>query len=123
LIYDPSLVGVDLCYLGQVIARDAHEQQIYNLIQSYPKCRIILSVIGGQGVVLGRGNQQISPRIIEHCGLDALQFISTQNKLRALQGRALQVDSGSNELNQKLAGFHKIVCGYEDYVLYEIAYL
>lgn len=122
-IPDPTLLGVDLWYQDQLIARDVHEQQIFQLIQHYPKCKILLSVIGGQGVVLGRGNQQISPRIIEQCGIENLQFISTQNKLRALQGRPLQVDSGSNELNRRLAGFHKIICGYEDFVLYEIAYL
>ena len=122
-IENPTLLGVDLWYQGQLIARDAHEQMIFELIQHYPRCKIVLSVIGGQGVVLGRGNQQISPRIIEQCGVENLQFISTQSKLLALHGRPLQVDSGSNDLNRRLAGFHKIICGYEDFVLYEIAYL
>ena len=122
-INEPTLLGVDIWYQGKLIAKDAHEQQIFALIQDYPCCKIMLSVIGGQGVVLGRGNQQISPRIIEHCGIDSVQFISTQSKLLALEGRPLKVDSGSNALNKKLAGYHKIICGYEDFVLYEIAYV
>jgi predicted polyphosphate/ATP-dependent NAD kinase len=122
-ILEPTLLGVDLWYQGAVIAKDAHEQQIFEIIQRYPRCKIMLSVIGGQGVVLGRGNQQISPRIIEHCGIDSVQFISTQSKLLALEGRPLKVDSGSNALNRELAGYHKIICGYEDFVLYEIAYV
>ena len=122
-IHEPTLLGVDLWYQGQLVAKDAHERQIFELIQEYPRCKILLSVIGGQGVVLGRGNQQLSPRVITHCGLENLQFISTQSKLLALQGRPLQVDSGSNQLNRELAGFHKIICGYEDFVLYEITYL
>ena len=122
-ISEPTLLGVDIWYQGNLLAKDAHEQQIYDIIQAYPRCKIILSVIGGQGVVLGRGNQQISPRIIEQCGLDAVQFISTQSKLLALEGRPLKVDSGSNALNENLAGYHKIICGYEDFVLYEIAYV
>lgn len=118
----PTLLGVDVWYQGEVLLHDAHEKQIYELIQSYDQVKIMLSVIGGQGIVLGRGNQQISARIIEQVSIESLQFISTQTKLLALNGRALTVDSGSDSLNQRLAGFHKIICGYEDFVLYEIAY-
>lgn len=118
----PTLLGVDVWYKGEVLLHDAHEQQLFELIQSYNNVKIILSVIGGQGIVLGRGNQQISPRILEQVGTESLQFISTQTKLLALNGRPLTVDSGSDLLNQRLAGFHKIICGYEDFVLYEIAY-
>lgn len=121
-IENPTLLGVDLWFQGKAIEHDAYEQQIFELIQGYDKVKIFLSVIGGQGIVLGRGNQQISPRIIEKAGIDAIQFLSTQTKLLALNGRALSVDSGSDELNKRLAGFHKIICGYEDYVLYEIVY-
>lgn len=121
-ILQPTLLGVDAWYQGEIIQCDAHEQQLFELIQQYKKVKILLSVIGGQGIVLGRGNQQISARIIEQVGIECLQFISTQTKLLALNGRALTVDSGSDKLNQRLAGFHKIICGYEDFVLYEIAY-
>ena len=122
-IEQPTLLGVDVWCDGALILRDAHEQQLFELIQNTKQVKIILSVIGGQGIVLGRGNQQISARIIEQLGVSALQFISTQTKLLALNGRALTVDSGSDVLNQTLAGFHKIICGYEDYVLYEITYV
>ncbi len=122
-ISDPTLLGIDLWLNGETIAIDAHEQLIFDLIQSQKHVKIILSVIGGQGIVLGRGNQQISPRIIEHCGLESLQFISTQTKLLALNGRPLRIDSGSDKLNQQLAGYHKILCGYEDFVLYEMVYV
>lgn len=121
-IENPTLLGVDVWYQGELLCLDAHEQQLFDLVQRYSKVKIYLSVIGGQGIVLGRGNQQISARIIEHIGIASLQFISTQAKLLALNGRALSVDSGRDDLNRRLAGFHKIICGYEDFVLYEIAY-
>ena len=121
-IKEPTLLGVDVWFEGKVLHYDVHEQQLYELVQKYKNVKIFLSVIGGQGVILGRGNQQISARIIEHVGVGALQFISTQAKLMALDGRALSVDSGSDALNKRLAGFHKIICGYEDFVLYEVAY-
>lgn len=121
-IEEPSLLGVDAWLHGQVLQYDAHEQQLFELVKKHKKVKVYLSVIGGQGVILGRGNQQISARIIEQIGIDALQFISTQAKLLALDGRALSVDSGSDKLNKRLAGFHKIICGYEDFVLYEVSY-
>jgi len=121
-IEEPTLLGVDVWYQGELLVRDAHESELYELIQSYTNIRIMLSVIGGQGVILGRGNQQVSPRIIEYAGLENLQFVSTQNKVMALEGRPLRVDSGSDKLDRKLSGFHKIICGYEDAILYEIRY-
>jgi predicted polyphosphate/ATP-dependent NAD kinase len=126
-IEEPTLLGVDVCFFDgqkvELLLRDAHEQQIFDLMSQYPKAKIILSIIGGQGIVLGRGNQQISPRVIRQAGLANLQFISTQEKVRALNGRALHVDSGSDELDKELSGYHKIICGYDDAILYEIAYL
>jgi len=123
---NPTLLGVDIWYQGErggeLIIKDAYETQIHDLIQSYSKARIMLSVIGGQGIVLGRGNQQISPRIIEKVGIENLHLVSTQKKILALKGRPLQVDSGSDSLDKKLAGFHKILCGYEDALLYEVRY-
>ena len=122
-IDEPTLLGVDVWFQGEVIAQDVHETQLFELIQRYPKTRIMLSIIGGQGIVLGRGNQQISPRIIEHVGLDKLQFLATQSKILALEGKPLRIDSGSDELDRRLSGFHKILCAYDDALLYEIRYL
>ena len=99
-IEKPTLLGVDVWFQGEVLHYDAHEQQLYELVQKYTNVNVFLSIIGGQGVVLGRGNQQISARLIERIGIGALQFISTQAKLLALNGKALSVD----------------------FVLYEVAY-
>lgn len=120
---EPTLLGVDLWYRGELLAKDVHESQLFDIVQQYPSVKLILSVIGGQGIVLGRGNQQISPRVIERVGVDNIQFVSTQQKILALEGNPLCVDTGSDELNKKLSGFHKILCGYEDSVLYEVRYI
>lgn len=119
----PTLLGVDLWLNGQMIARDVHEAQLFELLQRYDNAKLCLSIIGGQGIVLGRGNQQISPRVIEKVGLDNLQLVATQQKILALEGKPLRVDSGSDELDRKLSGFRKIICGYEDSLLYEVKYL
>ncbi len=122
-IEEPTLLGVDVWLGGRVIAKDINEPQLFGLIQAHEKCRLLLSVIGGQGVVLGRGNQQISPRIIEHVGLGNVQFVTTRQKILMLEGKPLRLDSGSDDLDKRLSGFHKIICGYEDAILYEIRYI
>ncbi|TNC82613.1 MAG: ATP-NAD kinase [Oleiphilus sp.] len=119
-IESPTLLGVDLWYRGECVLHDAYEAQIFEWLETCTNARLVLSIIGGQGIVLGRGNQQISPRVIETIGLDKVQFVATQEKLRALNHRALQVDSGSAELDKRLQGYHRIICGYEDAVLYPV---
>lgn len=121
-IESPTLLGVDLWYQGECVLRDAYEEQIFEWVERCHDARLVLSIIGGQGIVLGRGNQQISPRVIEAVGADKLQFVATQEKLRALNHRALQVDSGSPELDRRLRGYHRVICGYEDAVLYPVGY-
>ena len=121
-IETPTLLGVDAWADGEVVGLDLNEPQILDLVDRYGKVHILLSIIGGQGIVLGRGNQQLSAKVLEHVGAENIQFIGTQERLHALQGRPLRVDSGSDTLNHALAGYKKILCGYDDYVLYEIAY-
>ncbi|KZX81681.1 hypothetical protein A3715_06670 [Oleiphilus sp. HI0009] len=121
-IDEPTLLGVDAWYNGECIAKDANEPVLIDLLGNYPKAKLFLSVIGGQGVVLGRGNQQLSVRVLRMLGITNIQFVGTQEKLHALEGKALQVDSGDDALNQEISGYRPILCGYHDYVLYDIAY-
>lgn len=119
----PTLLGVDLWLNGQQVGVDVYEQQLFDIVSHNMKVRIVLSVIGGQGVVLGRGNQQLSPRVIRSAGLDSLHFIATQKRLEALGGRPLLLDSGDDVLDRELSGFRRVICGYEDSVLYEFRYV
>jgi predicted polyphosphate/ATP-dependent NAD kinase len=72
---------------------------------------IVLGVIGGQGFVLGRGNQQISPRLLHICGTDAVHIVSTREKLLALPRTELHVDTGDAGLNLALAGYRRVLTG------------
>ncbi len=121
-IDQPTLLGVDAWANDELVGSDLNEPEILDLIEQYASVRILLSIIGGQGVVLGRGNQQLSARVLESVGAESLQFIGTQERLHALQGKPLRVDSGSDALNHALAGYQKILCGYDDFVLYDVVY-
>jgi len=116
------LLGVDAYYQGEQIAKDLNEPGLYALIQKYGKVKVLLSVIGGQGVILGRGNQQISARILRRITRNNLQFVATKSKLLALHGRPLRVDTGDDLLDRELAGTYPIITGYEESLFYALEY-
>jgi len=96
------------------------EQQILELPSKTP-LRALITVIGGQGHVFGRGNQQFSPAVIRRLGREGFTVAATRSKLAALNGRPLLVDSGDAELDQALCGLIPVVAGYDDTVLMKLS--
>ncbi|MDH5518757.1 MAG: ATP-NAD kinase family protein [Gammaproteobacteria bacterium] len=118
-----SLLGIDLVINHQLIGSDLTEQQILNYLDQYSalEARIIVTVIGGQGIVFGRGNQQLSPEVIRRIGLKNIDYLATAEKIRQLEGRALRLDTGDEALNAELSGMVRILTGYDEYMLYKIS--
>jgi predicted polyphosphate/ATP-dependent NAD kinase len=75
------------------------------------QARIVVTVIGGQGFIFGRGNQPLSPRVIRAVGLDNLVIVASAGKLAALPGSRLLVDTGDDELDRALAGYRAVITG------------
>ena len=96
---DKTLLGVDLFCNKQLIAKDVNEKQILEKI-SGKKAKIIVTPIGGQGFIFGRGNQQISPKVIRQVGVDNIIVVATKSKLENL--KSLRVDTGDPSLDEKL---------------------
>jgi predicted polyphosphate/ATP-dependent NAD kinase len=94
-----TLLGVDLFQNKKIIASDVNEKQILDFI-SGKAAWIIVTPIGGQGFIFGRGNQQISPKVIRQVGLDNIVVIATKSKLDRL--KSLRVDTGDTELENEL---------------------
>jgi predicted polyphosphate/ATP-dependent NAD kinase len=105
-----TLLGVDLFCNKRLIAKDVNEKQILELINGKP-AQIIVTPIGGQGFIFGRGNQQISPKVIRQVGLDNIIVIATENKMKNL--KSLRVDTGDLELDAALRGSIKVVTDYK----------
>ncbi len=91
-----TLLGVDLLMNKQIIEKDVNEQQILQSLKGKP-VKIIVTLIGGQGFIFGRGNQQISSKVIRQVGIENIMVVATGNKLRSL--KSLKVDTGDPKLD------------------------
>lgn len=114
-----TLLGVDLVCNGQLIASDLSEKEILFHIH-HQKSRIVITPIGGQGYLLGRGNQQLSPKVIQEAGIDNIIVMATVHKIQALMGRPFLVDTGDPTLDAQLAGYVRVRTGYQDSVMYRV---
>lgn len=99
---DKTLLGIDAVADGALVGKDLNERQLLDLLARYPERRLILSPIGAQGFVLGRGNLQISPRVIREIGRDNIVVVSTPAKLSATP--MLRFDTGDPSLDAELSG-------------------
>ncbi len=91
-----TLLGVDIFCNKKIVASDANEKQILEKIRG-KTAKIIVTPIGGQGFIFGRGNQQISAKVIRKVGLENIVVVSTASKLRSLKN--LRVDTGDSTLD------------------------
>lgn len=109
---DKTLLGVDIVYGKKQVGKDLTESQIKKFVEQN-KSKIVVTIIGGQGYIFGRGNQQISPNIIRAVGKQNIIIIATKGKLSALNG-SLLVDTGDKQLDKELSGYWKITTGFVD---------
>ena len=113
---EKTLLGVDIYRSGRVIP-DVNEKTILKEIANWRNTLIVLSPIGHQGILLGRGNQQISPEVVKRVGKEHVIVVATRNKLQSIEGGVLRVDSGDNEADNLLKGYIKVVTDYKEWRL------
>jgi len=113
-----TLLGIDAVYNKKIVGRDLNEQGIFELLNKYNKVKIIISPIGGQGFIFGRGNKQITPKILKMVGKDNIWIISTVEKMREID--CLRVDTGDIEIDKLLSGFGKVITGYKEELVIRI---
>ncbi len=102
--FEPSAIGVDVWRDGEVIVTDADESAILDALGDQNV--IVVSPIGGQGFVFGRGNPQLSPAVVRECDVE---IVASRTKLDGV--RALRVDTDDPELDEQLSGWVKVRVG------------
>lgn len=117
---EKTLLGVDVVEDGKLVIKDANERQLVDTLDGR-RARLYVSVIGGQGFVFGRGNQQLSPEVIRAIGRANIMIVATPNKLATLRGKPLRVDTGDHSLDEELKGYHKLHTGYGRRTIYRVA--
>lgn len=108
-IYNSTLLGVDLVLDFKLLSRDVNERQISEAVEDKP-ATIIVSPIGKQGFILGRGNQQLSPAVVRKAGKKNILVLATPHKLSMTP--ILKVDTGDPELDDDIHGYTPVIVGY-----------
>lgn len=117
---EKTLIGVDVVMNRQLIAADVNEAKLLELLVGHT-ARIVVTPIGCQGYIFGRGNQQISPATLRQVGKDHIIIIGTLDKILSLEGRPLLVDTGDQEVDRMLSGYIKVTTGYGDRIVYRVS--
>jgi len=114
-----TLLGVDAVYKRELVGSDLNEAQLLKLIEG-KKAKIVIAVIGGQGYIFGRGNQQISAKVIRKVGKENIIVVATKNKILSLSGNPLLVDTGDDEVNKILTGYTRVITGLNERVMVRV---
>jgi predicted polyphosphate/ATP-dependent NAD kinase len=115
-----TLLGIDAVEDGRLSARDLGEAQLLELLDG-GSARIVVAVVGGQGYVLGRGNQQLSPDVIRRVGVGNLVVLASLEKLLALDPPRLLVDTGDRALDRELSGYRRVLVAPGHSVVFPVA--
>jgi len=109
---DKTLLGIDAVVHGGVAGKDLDERAILGLLARHLACKLVLSPIGAQGFVLGRGNQQLSPAVIDRIGAGNLMVVATPAKL--VRTPSLRFDTGDSALDAALISrrYFSVIVGY-----------
>jgi len=113
-----TLLGVDAVCAGDLVGKDLNERGILDLLQRCGKSKIVVTPIGGNGFILGRGSKQLTPEVIRRVGVHNIVVVGTRDKMNQLE--CLRVDTGDLELDEMLRGYLKVTVGYGEAMLMEV---
>ena len=116
---EKTVLGVDIYQNGKAIL-DVDEKRILKEVNDWENTWVVLSPIGHQGILLGRGNQQISPIILRRVTKERVVVAATKSKLQSIEGNVLRVDTGDTETDKMLKGYIRVVTDYREWRLVQV---
>jgi len=114
-----TLLGVDAVYNRELMGSDLNESQLLELLRG-KKAKIVVSIIGSQGYIFGRGNQQISAEVIEIVGRENIFVLATMEKITTLKGAPLLVDTGDTKVDKILSGYMQVISGLGERIMFKV---
>ncbi|WP_353094969.1 ATP-NAD kinase family protein [Tissierella praeacuta] len=115
-----TLLGVDIVKDKKVVKLDCNEKDILGILAD-ENGKLIITPTGGQGYLLGRGNQQISPKVLKRIGRDNILIISTNSKIIELKGNSLLIYTGDKDMDRELTGYYRVKVGYKMDIIYRVS--
>lgn len=106
-----TLLGIDAAYGGALVGADLNERAILALLAQHPKRKVVVTPLGGNGFIFGRGNKPLTPQVIRTVGREHILVVATEHKMR--QVGVLRVDTGDPAVDALLNGYWEVIIGYD----------
>ncbi|MBN1246363.1 MAG: ATP-NAD kinase family protein [Anaerolineae bacterium] len=113
-----TLLGVDAVLAGKLVGEDVNEKGILDLLERCRQRKIVVTPIGGNGFIFGRGSKQFTPDVIRQVGRENIIVVGTPDKVSGLD--CLRVDTGDLALDEALSGYLEVTIGYRDAMVMEV---
>ena len=110
--HELTLLGIDIQHENKIHA-DLNEQELIQILSSHDGEKLLLlSPMGGQGFLIGRGNLQLSPDVLRIIGVESILGVATPAKLMGLSH--VRIDTGDESLDDEFRArkFVKMLQGY-----------
>lgn len=117
---EKTLLGIDAVYNKKLVGKDLNEEIILELINIYKKAKIIVTPIGGNGFIFGRGSKQITSEVLGIVGKENIIVVGTPDKIGKLE--YLRIDTGDIKVDKKLGGYIKVIMGYNEEIIMGVKY-
>ena len=115
-----TLLGIDALFGRKMLKADVNEKDILALFESYSKRKIIVTPLGGNGFIFGRGSKQFTPEVLANTGKENIILAGDRNKISCLD--ALHVDTGDPVVDKALGGHARVIVGYKETMILEVRY-
>jgi len=113
-----TLLGIDGVFAGKLVSADLNEEGILKLLKIYKKRKIIVTPIGGNGFIFGRGSKPLSPEVIKRVGKENIIVVGTKDKIKSMD--CLRVDTGELKVDLSLCGYLEVTVDYKEGIMVEV---